>query len=235
MNLETTRKIQNKIFYHDIEDAEGHEQNFLYFLGNHPTLYQEFIEPGFLTINEMNYINEHFFDYNVDARTFENEFKREMREYLPRYNMLKARELQDELFELYEDKYTRDIISNRATHLAQQGNRTSNGTTSNNNDIKQADRQLAMKSTGTNFEGIVSWGNGASNIMENKVTNSGTSNQTDNTSGISDGTDNGTTKETYKREGDPIEHIDRLWNYIVKPKAINWLTAQLSTAFILSY
>ena len=236
MNLETTRKIQNKIFTHDILDAEGHEQNFLYFLGNHPALYQEFIEPGFLTINEMNYINQHFFDYTVDARTFENEFKREMREHLPRYNMMKAIELQDEIFELVDDSFTRQIVSQRATSLAQNGNKTTTGSNSNTEDSKNASRQLPMQtSSSTTIDGIVGWGDGASSIAENKSTGSTTISQSDISSLTNNGTDNGNTKETYTHDGSPVETVDRIWNYIVKPKAINWLTAQLSCAFILSY
>ena len=235
MDLNKTRKIQNNIFIHDIMDEDGHEQNFLYFLGNHPTLFQEFVEPGYLTNAEMNYICEHFFDYNVDARTFENEFKREMREHLPRYNIMKAEELKDEIFENIDEDYIRAIVSQRATSLAQNGNKTSTGTTSNNADNKAAHRELPMESTGYTFEQTVDWGDGASDINENKSTGSSTINQSDIDALTRNGTDNGNSHEYFTKQGNPLEHVDRIWDYLVKPKAINWLTAQLSSAFILCY
>lgn len=234
MNLEQLQKLQNKLFIDDIMEEGGHEQNFLYFLSNHPRLFQETITQGQLTTAEMNYIIQHFHDYKVDARTFENEFKRELKEDLPRYNMLKSIELRDELFTMVEDSYTRQIISERTTELAQTGNNTRNGSTNTNNDVKSANRQLPMQTSGTNtIDNLVKWGDGASGIGEDKSTGSSTVNQTDVRSLSSNGSDDGESNETFTRNGDPVKHIDRIWNYIVKPKAINWLTGQLSTCFIL--
>lgn len=233
MDLDQTRKLQNNIFIHDCMDEDGHEQNFLYFLGNHPTLFQDVINQGQLTIPEMNYIVQHFNDYKVDARTFENEFKRELKELLPRYNLLKAWELKDEVFDFVTDNWTREIVSARATSLAQNGTKTSTGNTSSTEDRKGANRDLPMETTGTTFEQTVDWGDGASGISENKSTGSQTISQSDVNALSSNGTDNGNTKETYVRHGDPSVIIERVWNYIVKPKAINWLTSQLSTTFIL--
>lgn len=235
MDLNKTRKIQNNIFIHDIMSEDGCEQNFLYFLGNHPTLFQEFVEPGFLTIAEMNYICEHFFDYKVDARTFENEFKREMREHLPRYNIMKAEELKDEIFQNIDEDYIRAIVSERATSLAQNGNKTTTGTNSSSTDVKEANRQEPMESTGNNFDATVNWNRGASAIGENKTTGSSTINQSDINALTSNGTDNGNSHEYFTKHGDPLDHVNRIWDYLVKPKAINWLTAQLSSAFILCY
>lgn len=233
MDLNKTRKIQNNIFIHDIMDEDGHEQNFLYFLGNHPTLFQEVIDQGQLTNAEMNYICQHFYDYNVDPRTFENDFKRELRELLPRYNMLKAWELRDEIFDFVIDGYTRAIVSQRATSLAENGNNTRTGNNSTTGDNKSANRELPMESTGRNFENTVDWSDGASNISENKNTGSSTINQSDINALTRNGTDNGNSHEYFTRNGDAEEIVDRVWNYVVKPKAINWLTAQLSTTFIL--
>lgn len=254
MSLDTTRKIQNRIFARDVYESDI-EQNYFIFLGNHPTLFQEFIDTGFLTITEMNYINEHFHDYNVDPRTFENEFKRAMRESLPRYNNLKSIELIDEVFDLTDDNYTREIVSQRATHLAQNGTNTSNQTgseTQSNNGTnnttgtnKQANKNLPMQSLGNGFDNIVSWNNGASAIGENhntvnnttsnSLTGSSTINKQDANALLSDGTDNGNTKETYNRHGNPVDHIDKIWQYLLKPKAIEYLTSALSVAFILVY
>jgi len=235
MDLNKTRKIQNNIFIHDIMSEDDCEQNFLYFLGNHPTLFQEFVEPGFLTIAEMNYICEHFFDYKVDARTFENEFKREMREHLPRYNIMKAEELKDEIFANIDEDYIRAIVSERATSLAQNGNKTSTGTTNNTGNNKSANRELPMETTGRNFDNTVDWSDGASNISENKSTGSSTINQSDIDALTRNGTDNGNSHEYYTKKGNPLDHVNKIWDYLVKPKAINWLTSQLSAAFILVY
>lgn len=234
-NLSQTRRIQNRIFFDDVYGVER-EQNFLYFLGNHPHLFQEFTESGYLTNAEMNYICEHFFDYNVDPLTFENEFKREMREALPRYNNMKAIELQEELFELVEDKYTRETYSARATSLAENGTNTRTGSNSNNNDNKSAIREEPMETTGSSsIDGLVSWGGGASRVAEDKTIGSSSINQSDINALTRNGTDNGNSTETYKREGNPVDHINKIWQYLLKPKAINYLTSQLAAAFILTY
>ena len=189
MNLDTTRKIQNSIYARDVYEPIL-RQNFFYFLGNHPTLFQEFVEPGFMTIAEMNYICEHFYDYDVDPRTFENDFKRAMREALPRYNHMKSIELIEDVFDLTDDKYTREIVSARATHLAQNGNKTTNGTNTSNNGVKEASRAMPMESTqSATLDGIVSWNRGASTIGESKATGSSTINQTDANALLSDGTE----------------------------------------------
>lgn len=234
-DLTQTRKIQNKLFYDDVYDT-NREQNYFVFLGNHPTLFQEFIDPGFLTIAEMNYINEHFHDYNVDPRTFENEFKRAMREALPRYNNLKAIELVDEVFKLTDNDYVRHIVSERANTLSQSGTGSSSSNSSNTDDSKSAAKTLPMKSDGYgDIEDVVDWGNGASGI--NEVFNTGSSNITasDSRTLTSNGTDNGDNTETFEQHGVGVEHVDKIWKYLVKPKAIEYLTSQLAVAFVLVY
>lgn len=234
-NLSQTRAIQNKIFYDDVYD-DFREQSFMYFLGNHPRLFQEFTDSGYLTNAEMNYIIEHFHDYNVDPRTFENEFKREMREALPRYNNMKAIELIEEVFDLTDDKYTRKIVSARATHLGQSGTKTSTGTESSTNDNKGANRALPMETLGSSsIDNVVGWSDGASAISENKITGSSSISQSDTNALTSDGTYNGNTNEEYAHHGNPVEHVDRIWQYLLKPKAINYLTSALSVAFVLVY
>lgn len=235
MDLYQTRAIQNSIFEQDVRE-DLIRQNFMYFLGNHPYLFQEFTDSGLLTNAEMNYIVEHFHDYDVDPRTFENDFKREMREALPRYNNMKGIELLDDVFELVDDKYTRGIVRQRVTDLSE--NTTNNGTssTTSNDDTKSANRELPMETSGTStIDGIVSWGDGASNINENKSTGSSSITSQDARILSSLGHDNGNSTETYEHHGNPVEHIDKIWQYLLKPKAIQYLTAAISSAFILVY
>ena len=234
MSLSQLHKIQNNIYLRDTYSDEK-EQPYMYFLANHPYLFEEFIDSGKLTIAEMNYINNHFFDYTVDPRTFENEFKRAMRESLPRYNILKSIELKDEIFELFDDKYTRKILSERTSQLAQTENRNTSRNDTNNENRKSANRELPMCSTGRNFDQTVDWSDGASNIDESKTTGSSNIQEADVNTLNSSGTDNGDTTETYTRERTPVDTIDRIWNYILKPKAVEWLTSQLQYAFNLVY
>ena len=233
-NLSQTQKIQNDIFIRDTYETFA-EQNFMFFIGNHPYLYEEFITQGQMTQAEMLYINDHFHDYDVDPRTFESEFKRILRESLPRYNMLKGIELRDEIFELVTDKYTREIYSKATSSLASEGNTTRTGNNSSNTQAKEANRQTPMQSTGQTFDGTVNWQGGASMIDENHTNISNVINESDRNVIENNGESNNQSTETYKRDDDPVEHVARIWNYIVKPKAINWLTAELAAAFILVY
>ena len=230
MDLKTIRKIQNNEYYDEIHE-DIIEQNFLEFLGQHPRIWQQF--EGYITQPEVNYIIRHFQFYKVDPRTFEEEFKCLLAESLPIYNHMKSVELIDDVFELVDDN-TRKIVSARATSLASNGTKTTTGTTSNNADSKQANKNMPMSNTPSQtIDSIVGWSQGASAIGENKTTGSSSINNSDITALTNNGTDNGNSQEEYERHGNPVEHIDKIWNYLVKPKAINWLTSQLSVAFIL--
>lgn len=232
MKLSELQAIQNNIYIRDNID-EQHTQNFLYFLGSHTHLFQEF--KNVLTNYEMDYIVQHFSDYDVEPRTFEQEFKRAMREAIPKYNILKKIELQDELFEIFDDKYTRTILSNRLTTLAENGTKQSGKDEVTQKVNKSANRDLSMASPGTSFDGIVDWRNGASGIAQTTDNSSNVVNATDITSLQNSGTDTGNTTETYKRERTPVETIDKIWNYIIKTKAIDYLIGEIATAFILVY
>lgn len=225
-------QIQNKI-YTDFTTDNERQQNFLYFLSNHPTIFNEF--DGYLTIAEAEYIIRHFNDYTVDPRTFENEFKRLMWEHLPQYNLLKGKELADEVLELVDDKYKKTLINNKISQLSSNGLKETNGTTNDTTSNKRADRQLPMQTTGTNFEGVVNWSNGASTIGENKDTRQSTLKNTDSTTLTNWGKDDVLGEENYEHHGNPVEHMEQIWNYIVKPKSINWLCANISIAFNLIY
>lgn len=234
MDLNQIRKIQNKIFLNDEILERSREQNFLYFLGEHPYLFQEFTDTGFLTNAEMNYIVEHFQDYNVDPLTFENEFKRAMRESLPRYNNMKSIELIEEVFSLVEDKTVREIVSQRATSLASNGTKNSTTHTTSGNSNKSASKQVPMTNQGGSFNNLFTWG-GAAGIGQDETSGNSDILISDLNSLLNSGTDSGNSKETVERHGDPVEHINRIWNYLLKPKAIEYLTSQLSYAFILVY
>lgn len=231
-NLETVRKIQDRIFLEDCIEFEQ-QQNFLYFLGNHKYLFREF--DGHITNAEINYIVEHFYDYTVDPRTFANEFKRALRETLPRYNILKSIELKDDIFELFDDKWTRDIISDRLQTIAENGTKTSQRSDTSSDNTKNANRELPMASTGRDFENTVRWNDGASNISESKTAGSSTISQNDVDNLQRAANESGNTKETYTRERTPVDTVDRIWNYILKPKAIEYLTSELQYAFNLVY
>lgn len=234
MGLLELNQQQNKIYLDDLNDAER-EQNFLFFLGEHPFLFQEFIDGGQLTNRELNYIVSHFHDYTVDPRTFEEDFKRQMRESLPRYNLLKSIELKKDLFKLYDDKYTREIATTRLNEIVKNGNKNTEANTNDNETNKNANRELPMKTTGNNFEQTVNWENGASNIAENQRSNSSQLNQEETQTENGSENENGTTTEKYKREKTPVDTINKIWDYLLKPKAIEYLTQQLSYAFNLIY
>lgn len=235
MNLEKARATQNQIFEEEVVE-DSIRQNFLYFLGNHPNLFQDYIQSGYLTNAEMNYIVEHFNDYDVDPRTFENDFAREMHEALPRYNIMKAIELVEEVFELTDDKFTRSIVKNRATQLAENGTSTGETKTDSSDDTKAASRELPMETSGSgSVDNIVNWVDGASNINENKSQGSSTIKHDDKTALTSRGTETGDTTENYSHHGSPVEHIDKIWQYLLKPKAIEYLTSAIAPAFILVY
>ena len=143
--------------------------------------------------------------------------------------------MRDEIFELFDDKYTRKILSERTSQLAQTGNRNTSRNDTNNENRKNANRELPMASTGRNFDQTVDWSDGASNIDESKTTGSSNIQEADVNTLNSNGIDNGDTTETYTRERTPVDTIDRIWNYILKPKAVDWLTSQLQYAFNLVY
>ena len=235
MSLEKARAIQNQIFEEEVVE-DSVRQNFLYFLGNHPNLFQDYIQSGYLTNAEMNYIVEHFNDYDVDPRTFENDFAREMHEALPRYNNMKAIELIQDVFDLTDDKYVRKIVKTRATELAENGTSTGETSTESSDDIKAASRDLPMETTGaSNIDAIVKWNDGGSNINENKSQGTSTITHDDATSLTSTGSETGDTNEEYSHHGNPVEHIDKIWQYLLKPKAIEYLTSAIAPAFILVY
>lgn len=233
-SLANLHKIQNKIYIDDLLSIEK-VQPFLYFLGNHPHLFRDFIQCGQLTNAEMNYIITHFNDYEVDPRTFENEFTRAMIEALPRYNQMKKIEIQDELYELFDDKYTKEIITNRLTELEQNGTKETTGTNTSEAGTKNANRELPMATTGEDFDGTVSWADGASGINESKENGKTSIDQKDIDELKSKETGNDKTTESFKREKSPVETIDKIWNYLLKTKAIEYLTQELSYAFNLVY
>ena len=229
--LKRFQKIQNKHMF-DIVYKEPVEQKFSIFLSEHPNLYAGVP----LTSYEIDFLNNHFWDYQVEPETFEQEYIQLLRESVPRYNAMKAIELSNEIYDKVTDRTVRHLAQNRIDTLSRNSNRNSQSQSQSNDSDKRANRELPMKSTGNDFDSTVNWRNGASNIEENKsvasqnITASDTEALLDNSSG------NYNDYETIDRTNIPIvELIDKIWDYLLKPKSLEYLTSYIAKAFILVY
>ena len=297
---------------------------FCEFVALHPTLY----EGVKLDRGTIDYINYHFYDYTVDAQSFERHFITKLRRLVDIYNNLKAIELQDMVFDITTSKYVRTLAANTINDIKRtgttngtnkkdnqgkstgkdtgtteevreteyEGNVSSTGSTNTQEDkstttqttnstnatAKHAEKTLPMETTGTDFDEIVDWSNGGTGISQNKNTGSGTTNsgtvikdtatgskkdnedstgnETVTTNGSHSNDVSGTTSfsetitdqdsrdlrdlangkndeyETLSiNEGQAVDLIKNVWNYLVSPKAIDYLISNLEPCFILVF
>lgn len=219
---------------------ENKEMTFAEYLANHPHLYDGID----LTGAEIEKINRHFWEYTLKEKTFSHHFLEKLDNALERYHKMKSIEFIDDINKIT----TLKEITNIAGHIASNGSQTNIGNSNTTNTIgarhseiknKDANKQLPMKSNGEDFDEIINWENGASNIEENH-------NETDTrsaTDGISSSDSrtltnlatewntNDKTREVVR--GQIANLIQNIWNYYSKPKAIQWLFQQLETSFIL--
>lgn len=210
------------------------EQLFNIFLSNHPNLYAGVD----LTSAEIDFINNHFWSYNIEPQTFEQEFTQALRECVPKYNNMKMNELRDDVFSLVKDKTEREYFDKVLERI-------SDSKTTNTPRVerrvetvdKNAARELPMASNGDTFDDTVDWSDGASNISQNKniVTYQAPTGEdiqdihntfTDHTQG----------KESIEKRLDyVVDIVDKINNYLIKPKSSDYLIKAVAKAFILIY
>ena len=233
MALQETRAIQNKIFYDDCYD-DSREQTFSFYLGNNPTLFQEFSQV--LTHNEMQLIVEHFWNYTLDPREFEFNFKRAVREAMPHYLNMKAIEFKKDLFDVITNETVRHYIGKEITKLSSDRTGETHSGRAGTNDNKTADKQLPMESQGTTYDGLFNWANGGSSINQGKQETSETINASDKQFLRDNGNRDNDDFETFtETKGLMVDKINKIWQYLIKPKAIEYLFGELSVAFNLVY
>lgn len=240
------------------------EIKFWEYLDKNPRLYDGID----LTGAEIEYINNEFWDYNVKPAEFENHFRQAIRRCITQYKNLKAIEFCDRIFDITTNESIRNIArdvsttndgtknNTRSENNTTTGSLTESGTDSNTRtedlDSKTANKELPMNSYGDDFEDIVDWSKGASNISESKgdntVTDSGTNSRTQGTTGSETiqradqealhnlETVKGKDKDKYKAiNGQGVVLIKKIYDYILEPKALHYLVGNLQKCFILVY
>lgn len=223
---------------------ENNEVRFSDYLSSHPHLYDG-VE---LTQGDIDYINNEFWEFTVKEATFQTHFIQMIRKHIAQYKNLKQIEFCEAVFNIATNQSLQHTISHvtddfKSDRFGHNENTTTNDlhndTTTDN---KSADKQLPMKSAGTSFDTTVSWTTGASGIAENKGethnTNSGTvgidaDDEAHLTSLNNHWNDNNITTE--ERNGQAVNLIRNIWNYVVEPKAMEWFCNKLSPCFILCF
>ena len=169
------------------------EMPFINFLQYNQWLY----EGVDLNKNEIDYINNYFFDFNVNPTNFERKFHRVISRALPTYKLLKAHEIQDDIFKITNNDYVRHLTTktlgsltsdktgtNKQTQNGSNNNtftgKTTDTATSNNNN-KTANKTLPMSSDSSGFDSLFDW-EGASGVQESDTnTDSSDTTNTNNT------------------------------------------------------
>lgn len=217
---------------------------FYQYLENNPHLYDNV---SGLTDTEKAFLNQEFWDMQVKPQTFAREYLHKIDTYIDQYLELKSIQFSDKLSDLTTNEKLRTIINSEASNLQRNANTThsSNGTESEsvtvNGNTKQADRALPMNSYGEDLDEIVDWSKGASNAGESKTRSTNTVTGSNSISGtdaqtLSDiGTRNANGSITDKEMNDQaVTCIERIWNYLIQPKALEWLCNKLRPCFILT-
>lgn len=277
ITLTELQKKQNKDFY-EMALGQPRVQKFSFYLGWHPKLY-EGVDLDSATID---YINNHFYEYDVDVVNFHRHFLNALRHATPIYNNLKAVEFNKKVFDIITNKSVRKLAGSAIENLQENGQinklRNDTGTitdsgstqdrntesttnkvkTTGDDNNKTATKELPMRANG-DFEELFDW-NGASNVSEsdNKTLkiedgNGQTSNDrnitatntrtlatqitntdTNNLTKINNAVNND--KETIERiTGQGVDLIRKIWNYLITPKAIDYLVSELEESFITVY
>lgn len=280
--METLKQLQKRQNHHLFNTAMGtpREQLFADYVSWHPNMYDG-VDLDKATID---YINNYFYEYKVDCNHFHRHFMNALRHATPIYNNLKAVELSEKVFDIITNKSVRKLASSAVEDLKENGtiaklrndtgtitdsgtiaqtaseNTTANNRYNKDTDNRAANRELPMKTSGSDFDDTVDWENGASNISENKIEEDSTENISENV-GSSANTTTGNTrtlattitnsdtneltklnnidkndKETIERiTGQGVDLIKKIWNYLITPKAIDYIISELEESFITIY
>ena len=276
--LERTRQIQSQIMKNSYL-GNNNKQLFAQFLEWHPNLYEgiDLLDNGAITT-----INSYFWEWYVNPKTFENEFLSKLKMYVGQYYDQKLIEVHKRVFDITTNERVRELVKKATDTLSRNktltGSRADGGTITdagtNSQNIneqgsdsntknetinnKHADKELPMNSYGDDFDDIIDWSKGASNIREDNNSNNTTDNGTDSRTTATSGTDGnvrtlattinksdiekltdlankqGTDEETYKEvNGQAVNLIENIIKYLRSDKAIHWLIQQLRDCFIL--
>lgn len=246
---ESLKKFQERVnnqFFDTI--YKRHKQPFYYFIGTHPHLYDGLDIDG-LTIY---IINNYFYEWLVNPLHFEHRFTNILNLELAKYNNIKSIELNNQILKLWTTQSNREImrdaIRDLRTMQASKALTTSkseskNETTADNNN-RSAFLELPMEKTGNDFDETVNWGDGATNISENR-NDSKTNSKTD----ISDTINREDAEKIANLEkklnsgldayreikGQAVTLIDNICKYLYQPKAITYLIEKLKISFYKVY
>lgn len=196
---------RDKLFTHLCYD-DLKEMPFINFLQYNQWLYEGLD----LNKNEIDYINNYFFDFNVNPTNFERKFHRVLSRAIPTYKLLKAHEIQDDIFKITNSDYVRHLTtktlgslsSDRTGTNTQTSNTNGNSTltgrvtdsANGNTNAKSAAKTLPMSSDSDGFDSLFDW-QGASGVNEND-TNTETSSTTNTNNTTVDTTTNTINAET---------------------------------------
>lgn len=221
----------------------NNEVSFAEYLATHPHLYDGIDLSG----NEITEINNHFWDYNVFDKTFSHNYLTTLSRRLGQYHKLKELEFVEQIGDITTNKEILKI----AGHVASDSANTSSGWSQSINDggarhsetdNKDANRNLPMNTTGSDdIDDLVDWGDGASNIAENKSVNDSDSfqdkiNVTDGRSLTNIATQWNTNDSERTVIGQQaVKCIENIIAYLKQPKALDWLINELDACFIHIY
>lgn len=217
-------------------------QKFSEFLSWHPCLYDG-VELDKATID---FLNNYFWDYSVKPQEFERKYLQALRRATGIYKNMKAIELVDQVFDITTNETVRQYTRQAVNELSQTGNVTSNSTSTNSQTVtddsntKTAQKTLPMNSEG-DFDELFEWdgGSGISETRdedESRTSGSGSINSTDTRNLLDLGNQDINDKETIKIVGDQaVKLVSNIWNYLLAPKAIDYLVNELEKCFVLVY
>lgn len=277
-SLRKYQKKQSEAYKDLCYGGNERRQTFAYYIGRHPNLYNG-VDLDMATID---FINNHFYEYEVNPVHFDIHFLNALRKAVPIYNNLKLIEFNAKIFDITTNKSEKKLIANAINELEREGSFnsttgntgtiTDNGTgtehttsantdqsnTIDNGDTKQASRELPMLTTGSDFSDTVEWSNGASGINETQTEGSSRTNSNGTATGDSSTTANNvrtlntaihkqdanalkelaTKKNTDKAtieavNGQAVNLIRNIWQYLIEPKSIDYLIKELESCFIL--
>lgn len=243
------RKIQKRIseqFFSTV--FINKRQNFYYFIGTHPHLYDGLDIDG-LTINML---NTYFYEWEVNPLHFEHRYTTILQKELGRYNSIKNIELSEQILELFTNKSNKVILTDAIrdartmqASLAKQEQKSKGESKSESKSTnKSANKELPMQSNGEDFDEIVDWSEGASNVNQSTSDNTSSSNteasdtiSKEDESKLADlekKLNNGL--ETYKAiEGQAVILVNNITKYLYQPKSIDYLIEKLKPAFYQIY
>ena len=137
VNIPRNKHIREKIYADNVQGLNKREK-YYDFLSDHPTLWDG-VDLDQATID---YVNNFFFDYDVNPWKFERYFIQRLRHSVAIYNKLKSIELQDKIFDLTDNETVRHLTTKTTDQLNNEKNsnktinNTGDTTTTNSNNTK---------------------------------------------------------------------------------------------------